>query len=62
MSGSIPPLPNTPSWRGVQFKKKHRDNFTLIYRVRTSVRRSATLNENFRDFSQSLHTSAEIVI
>jgi hypothetical protein len=21
MSGAIPPLPNTPSWRGVQLKK-----------------------------------------
>jgi hypothetical protein len=21
MSGAIPPLPNTPSWRGAQFKK-----------------------------------------
>jgi hypothetical protein len=27
MSGAIPPLPNTPSWRGVQLK--HRDNFTF---------------------------------
>jgi hypothetical protein len=23
--------PNTPSWRGAQSKKKHRDNFTLLY-------------------------------
>jgi len=28
MSGAIPPLPNTPSWRGTQFKK-HRDKFTF---------------------------------
>jgi hypothetical protein len=28
MRGAIPPLPNTPSWRGAQFK--HRDNFTLL--------------------------------
>jgi len=27
MSGAIPPLPNTPSWRGAQLK--HRDNFTF---------------------------------
>jgi hypothetical protein len=27
MRGAIPPLPNTPSWRGAQLK--HRDNFTL---------------------------------
>jgi hypothetical protein len=25
--GAIPPLPNTPSWRGAQLK--HRDNFTF---------------------------------
>jgi len=23
--------PNTPSWRGAQLKKKHTDNFTLLY-------------------------------
>jgi hypothetical protein len=28
MNGAIPPLPNTPSWRGAQLK--HRDNFTFI--------------------------------
>jgi hypothetical protein len=27
MRGTIPPLPNTPSWRGSHFK--HRDNVTL---------------------------------
>jgi hypothetical protein len=27
MSGAIPPLPNTPLWRGAQLK--HRDNFTF---------------------------------
>jgi hypothetical protein len=27
MSGAIPPLPNTPSWRGAHLK--HSDNFTL---------------------------------
>jgi len=31
MSGAIPPLSNTPSWRGAQLKKKHRDNFTLRF-------------------------------
>jgi hypothetical protein len=29
MSGAIPPLPNTPPWRGAQLK--HRDNFTYIF-------------------------------
>jgi hypothetical protein len=28
MHGAIPPLPNTPSWHGAQFKK-HSDNFTF---------------------------------
>jgi hypothetical protein len=30
MSGAIPPLPNTPSWRGAQLK--HRDNFTFTFK------------------------------
>jgi hypothetical protein len=30
MLGAIPPLPNTPSWRGAQLKQKHRDNLTFI--------------------------------
>jgi hypothetical protein len=29
MTGAIPPLPNTPSWRGAQLK--HRDNFILYH-------------------------------
>jgi hypothetical protein len=29
MSGAIPPLPNTTSWRGAQLK--HRDNFTIYF-------------------------------
>jgi hypothetical protein len=28
MSGAIPPLPNTPLWRGSQLKE-HGDNFTF---------------------------------
>jgi hypothetical protein len=28
MSGAIPPLPNTPSWRGTQLKR--RDSFTFL--------------------------------
>jgi hypothetical protein len=33
MCGPIPPVPNTPSWRGAQFKKKkkHRSNFTFTF-------------------------------
>jgi hypothetical protein len=26
MIDAMSPLPNTPSWRGVQLKEKHRDN------------------------------------
>jgi hypothetical protein len=29
MSGAIPPLTNTPSWRGAQLK--HRDNFIFTF-------------------------------
>jgi uncharacterized Tic20 family protein len=28
MSGAVPPLPNTPSWRDIQLK--NRNNFTII--------------------------------
>jgi hypothetical protein len=34
MRGAIPPLPNTPSWRGAQLK--HRDNFTFIINTTTT--------------------------
>jgi hypothetical protein len=33
MNGAIPPLPNTPSWRGAQLK--HRDNFTFHFYLLT---------------------------
>jgi hypothetical protein len=33
MRGAIPPLPNTPSWRGAQFR--YRDNFTFTFRSPT---------------------------
>jgi hypothetical protein len=35
MSGAIPPLPNTPSWRCAQLKR--RDNFTFTLLVITTV-------------------------
>jgi hypothetical protein len=35
MSGSIPLLPNTPSWRGTQLK--HRDNFTFIIIIKVNI-------------------------
>jgi hypothetical protein len=31
MSGAITPLPNTPSRRHTQLRKKHRDNFTFTF-------------------------------
>jgi hypothetical protein len=38
MSEAIPPLPNTPLWRGAQLKQKHRDNFTFTFKpVSTTV-------------------------
>jgi hypothetical protein len=39
MSEAIPPLPNTPSWRGGELKKKHRDNFTFYLYLSESFRR-----------------------
>jgi hypothetical protein len=30
MRGAVPPLPDTPSWRGAELKT-HRDNFTFTY-------------------------------
>jgi hypothetical protein len=34
MRGVTPPLPNTPSWRGAQLKKKHGDNFACTFIMR----------------------------
>jgi hypothetical protein len=39
MSGAIPSLPSTPSWRGAQFKKKRKDNFTF-----TQVNRDSSVS------------------
>jgi len=36
MRGDIPPLPNTPSWRGAQLKR--RDNFTFKMFYTESIR------------------------
>jgi hypothetical protein len=38
MSGSIPPLPNTRSWRGAQFKHKEKFTFTLLLSAVTKVK------------------------
>jgi hypothetical protein len=35
MGGAIPPLSNTPSWRGAQLK--HRDNFTFTFTLTTTT-------------------------
>jgi len=31
MSGSVPPLPSTPSWRGAQFKKAQGQLYLYIF-------------------------------
>jgi hypothetical protein len=55
MSGVIPPLPNTPSWYGAQFKKRHRNNFTFtsvpfnIYRNENSLLPFCCFSEPFSD-------------
>jgi hypothetical protein len=43
MSVAIPPLPNTPSWRGAQLKKKHRDTFTFTFTL-TIISNSSFIN------------------
>jgi hypothetical protein len=49
MRGAIPPLqPKTPSWPGIQLKKKrHGDNFTFCFYTHTYVR-------SFMKFTNSL--------
>jgi hypothetical protein len=42
MGGAIPPLPNTPSWRGAHLK--HRENFTFTF-IKTS--RSIRIHEKY---------------
>jgi hypothetical protein len=56
MHGAIPPLPNTPLWRGAHLK--HRDNFTFTTSSSSSSDRS-TVKELFWVFNVS-HT-AEII-
>jgi len=45
MSGAVPPLPITPSWRGTQLK--HRDNFTFIFK-NLAFRRKRSTRETTR--------------
>jgi hypothetical protein len=47
MSGAIPPLPNTPSWRGTHLKK-HRDNFTFTFNRRSHCAKSVKGMMSFR--------------
>jgi hypothetical protein len=49
--GAIPPLPNTPSWRGVQLK--HREKFTFnltISRHRTTLDPTLLKSHSSRTF------------
>jgi hypothetical protein len=41
--GSMPPLPHTPSWRGVLLIK-HRDNFTCPFYVSTALLNKMQVN------------------
>jgi hypothetical protein len=43
MSGAVHPLPNTPSWRGVQLKK-HRDSFTFTFNFTFTFTERRTIN------------------
>jgi hypothetical protein len=38
MRGALPPLPNTPSWRGAQLK--YRDNFTVTFTFTIDIARA----------------------
>jgi hypothetical protein len=37
MRGAIPPLPNTPSWRDAQFKKKAQEQLPLPFTLQGKV-------------------------
>jgi hypothetical protein len=37
MSRTIPPLPNTPPWRGAQLKHKDNFNFTFYWCVESQI-------------------------
>jgi hypothetical protein len=45
MIGAIPPLPNTPLWRGAQLK--HRDNFTSTIMIQR--RKYLIISVQFRE-------------
>jgi len=50
MRAAIPPLPNTPSWRGAQLKR-HRNNFTFTFYTR---RHDVLWNEGRKQTARSL--------
>jgi hypothetical protein len=46
MNGAIPPLPNTPSWRGAQLK--HRDIFTFTFTFYYTVKDNTIVSHGER--------------
>jgi len=46
MRTAIPPLPNTPSWRGAQLKK-HRGNFTFTFYQVNITRDKPKMSKSF---------------
>jgi hypothetical protein len=46
MSGAIPPLPNTPSWRGAQLKK--RTGTTLFLPLPLTQKRDSNLQTGIK--------------
>jgi len=46
MRGAIHPVPNTPSWRGPQLKKKHRGNFAFTSTFHWNTAYSTGLHKN----------------
>jgi hypothetical protein len=55
MSGAIPPLPNTPSWRFAQLK--HRDNFTFTLCLQGDIHPCADIPPTFSVYSISNHAA-----
>jgi hypothetical protein len=55
MSGAIPPLPNTPSWRDAELKKAQRQ-FYLLYEF--SIKSTAVVRLKSGNNSETVRKSA----
>jgi len=55
MSGAIPPLPDTPSWRGAQLKHSGNFSFTFINRNWTLIEAPVLVNGEEKFHSWTRH-------